>query len=117
MESEKTIKKVNDLTHKMNSKQEELIKIFEEIKVAKNDNEYLIPTYLEYEKYIKNLIEKKKSQLEQIDKILNYLHKNLLNSKDSTEKYNLKISKKKSELTKNYILNENERLKKCILNN
>ena len=65
---------------------------------------------LKYEKYIKNLIEKKKSQLEQIDKILNYLHENLLNSKDSTEKYNLKLSKKKSEQTKKYIQNENEKL-------
>tara|TARA_A100001015_G_scaffold207635_1_gene232236 strand:- start:589 stop:942 length:354 start_codon:yes stop_codon:yes gene_type:complete len=115
MDSSNTIKYVDKITTKMNTKEKELIKIFEELKIAKIQNEYLIPTYLEYEKYIRNIINIKETQLEQIENILNYLHENLLNETDLTKKYNIKLSQKKSELIKKKINNENEKLHKCIL--
>jgi len=115
MDTSNTIKHVDEIAGKMNTKEKELIKIFEELKIAKNENEFLIPTYLEYEKYIRNIITIKDTQLEQIEKILNYLHENLLNESDLTKKYNIKLSQQKSELIKKKIKNENEKLHKCIL--
>ena len=114
MDTSNTIKYVDEIAGKKNPKENKLIKIIEELKIAKNDNEFLIPTYLEYEKDIKNIITIKDTQLEQIENILNYLHENLLNEPDLTKKYNIRLSQKKSELIKKYIKKENENLNKCI---